>query len=271
MTDQGQAAAVPVHALPEAEQPSDGALIHKVSPLTEGEPLAAVFSLPQKTGDKEERFVLTVSRAGMIKKTPAGELPGPSAQPFTLVRINEGDGLGWVRLTDGKADLLLMTARGMGIRFSEEEVRPMGLVAGGVSGIKLAVGDELIGASNLPAAGEVMILASDGTAKRMPVKEFPLQGRYGQGVIACRMAQAVRLVGMLVGKGTLRGTIHFSRAASRYMRLDEAPQKNRTARGEPVVEVKAGDHLLAITETWDAVALWEEEKKPELKKAAKGS
>jgi DNA gyrase subunit A len=272
VTDQGQAAAVPVHALPEAEKPSDGAPVHKVSPLPEGEPLAAIFSLPHKTGDQEERYLLTASRAGMIKKTPAIELPGPSAQPFTLVKINEGDGLGWVRLTDGKADLLLMTARGMSIRFNEEEVRPMGLVAAGVSGIKLGVGDELIGASTLPAAGEVMILASDGTAKRTPIAEFPLQGRYGQGVIACRLAQAVRLVGMMVGKGTLRGTVHFAQAASRFMRLDEAPQKNRTARGDLVVEVKASDHLLAITETWDAVAMWEEDKKPESsKKAAKGN
>jgi DNA gyrase subunit A len=270
VTDQGQAAAVPVHAVPEAEKPSDGAPFYKVSPLPEGEPLSAVFSLPYKAGNQEERYLLTASRAGMIKKTPTSELPGPSAQPFTLVKINEGDGLGWVRLTDGKADLLLMTARGMSIRFNEEEVRPMGMVAAGVAGIKLGVGDELIGATTLPAAGEVMILASDGTAKRTPIAEFPLQGRYGQGVIACRLAQAVRLVGMMVGKGTLRGTVHFARAASRFMRLDEAPQKNRTARGDRVVEVKAGDHLLAITETWDAVALWEEEKKPESsKKTAK--
>jgi hypothetical protein len=54
------------------------------------------------------------------------------------------------------------------------------------------------------------------------------------------------------------------------MRLDEAPHKNRTARGEEVVEVKPGDHLLAITETWDALALWEEEKKPESKKPDAG-
>jgi DNA gyrase subunit A len=263
VTDQGQAAALPVHALPEAEQPSDGAPVSRVSPLPDGEPLAAVFSMPQKAGGQEERFLMTASRAGMVKKTPAVELPGPSAQPFTLVKINEGDSLGWVRLTDGKTDLLLMTARGMAIRFNEAEVRPMGLVAAGVSGIKLGVGDELIGASTLPASGEVMILASDGSAKRTPISEFPLQGRYGQGVIACRLAQSAQLVGMMVGKGALRGTLHFSRAASRFMRLDEAPLKNRTARGDAVVEVKAGDHLLAITEPWDALALWEEEKKSE--------
>ncbi len=204
VTDQGQTAAVPVHAVPEAEKPSNGTPLHKVSPLPEGEPLAAVFSLPHKMGDQgEQRYLLTASRAGMIKKTPASELPGPSAQPFTLVKINEGDSLGWVRLTDGKADLLLMTARGMSIRFNEEEVRPMRLVAAGVAGIKLGAGDELVGATSLPPAGEVMILASDGTAKRLPLAEFLPQGRYGQGVITCRLAQGVRLVGMMVGKGTL--------------------------------------------------------------------
>jgi len=256
VTDLGQAAAVPVHAVPEAEKPADGVPVHKISPLPEGEPLAAVFSLPHKMGDSVERYLLTASRAGMIKKTPANELPGPSAQPFTLVKINEGDGLGWVRLTDGKADLILMTARGMSIRFNEEEVRPMGLVAAGVAGIKLGVGDEVIGMDLIPETGEVMVLASDGSAKRMPLTEFPAQGRNGQGVIACRLAPTVRLVGMMIGKGAQRGMLHFERAAGRFMRLDEASQKTRTARSEPVVEVKTGDHLLAITETWDGLEGW---------------
>ena len=89
---------------------------------------------------------------------------------------------GW-SLTDGGKEVLLATAQGMAIRFSEEEVRPMGLAAAGVNGIKLGVGDEVIGVQVLPAEGEVFLIASDGKAKRVEQKDFPAQGRYGKGVI----------------------------------------------------------------------------------------
>src|SRR3989304_4365634 len=75
---------------------------------------------------------------GMVKNSLITELPGPSSQTFILVRVNEGDRLGWVGLTDGKKkDILLVTSNGMAIRFKEDDVRPMGLVAAGGNGIKL--------------------------------------------------------------------------------------------------------------------------------------
>ena len=101
-------------------------------------------------------------------KSAISELPGPSAQPFTLVRVNDGDVLGWIVLTDGKKEILLATASGMGIRFNEDDVRPMGLVAAGVNGVKLGIGDLVVGADVLPQTGEVFIITSDGKGKRIP-------------------------------------------------------------------------------------------------------
>ena len=151
--ENGETAGVPVHALPEAENPADGNPYHKVSALTENDKLAVLFTLPPKEERPEGRCVFTCTRQGMVKKSDTAEMPGPTAHPFTLVKVNEGDTLGWVRLTDGKSDVLLATADGMAIRFSEEDVRPMGLVAAGVGGIKLGTRDEVIGMeSYLPRA-----------------------------------------------------------------------------------------------------------------------
>ena len=72
----------------------------------------------------------------------------------------------------------------MAIRFKEDDVRPMGLVAAGVNGIKLDDGVEVVGAEILPAEGEIFLMTSDGKAKRVEQKEFPTQGRYGKGVTA---------------------------------------------------------------------------------------
>ena len=86
-------------------------------------------------------------------------------------------------MTDGiKKDIMLATSQGMGIRFSEEEVRPMGLVAAGVSGMKLEEKDGVIGMEILPSEGNIFLLASDGKAKRLEHSDMPQQGRYGKGV-----------------------------------------------------------------------------------------
>jgi DNA gyrase subunit A len=252
ITESGEAAAIPVHSIPEARKPSDGALIPQVSPLSTRDKLAAIFSLPPKKDLAEGWHVIAATRGGMVKKTSVAEFPGPAAKPFTLVKVNQGDRLGWVKLSDGKSDILMVTGKGMAIRFSEDKVRPMGLVAAGVMGIKLKVGDEVIGMDLLPQKGEVFLLASNGKAKRVPPIDFPKQGRYGQGVVAWKLPEAVRLVGMGVGKGTVRATLHLAKYAPKMTRLDDAPTRKRTAqRGAEVVSVKAGDRIVGFSLPWD--------------------
>ena len=188
---------------------------------------------------------------GMVKKSLVSELPGPSAQTFKLANVNDGDSLGWVVLVDGGKEILLATAQAMAIRFSEEEVRPMGLAAAGVNGIKLGVGDFVIGVQILPAEGEIFLVASDGKAKRVEQKDFPVQGRYGKGVIGWELPARVTLAGLAAGKKNDIITLHMVKAAPKMTRLDAAPLRKRSAvRGEPVVEVKPGDGVLEITEVW---------------------
>lgn len=270
VSDRGRAAAIPVHAIPEAEDFTQGVAFTSISPLDGSEPLAAIFALPsERTRESEGRYVMTVTRGGMVKKTAVAELPGPSAQSFWLAKVNEGDTLGWVLLTDGKADILLATAQGMAIRFSEEDVRPMGLVAAGVGGIKLGVGDEVIGAAALTHPGQVFFLASDGKAKRVENKEFPRQGRYGQGVIVWKQVRGMRLVGILAGKTGTRGTILFVRSAARAVRLEEAAPRSRSATGARLLELKPGDAPLEVVAIWDALSPWGGTSSEELKASAR--
>jgi DNA gyrase subunit A len=248
----GLAAAVAVHTLPEAEKISDGNLFNKQSPLQADEMPVAAFCLPaRKSALPEETCVLTVTRGGMVKKSAIGDLPGPSAQTFRLANVNDGDNLGWAVLTDGKKEVLLATAQGMAIRFSEEEVRPMGLAAAGVNGIKLGVGDEVIGAEVLPVEGELLLVASDGKAKRVEQKDFPAQGRYGKGVIGWELPMRVKLAGLAAGKKNDIVTLHLVKAAPKMTRMDAAALRKRSAiRGDVVAEVKPGDAVLGVTEEW---------------------
>jgi DNA gyrase subunit A len=246
VAENGEAAAIPTHVLQEASKPSEGIPFHKISPLMENQILVAAFSLPAKDGRVEDQYILTVTYQGMVKKSPLSDLPGPTAQSFTMVRVNDGDELGWYHLTSGKDEVLLVTANGMAIRFTEEEVRPMGLVAAGVMGIKLQGDDYLVGATLIPQRGEIFLVATDGTGKRLTTKQFPRQGRYGQGVIAWKLPEDVQVAGVTAGKGTRRVTLDFAKMATKFIRLDAAPLQGRTARGREIIEMKPGDRVTGL-------------------------
>ena len=272
VNERGEAAAIPVHIVPEAASPAEGAAIDKISPLPSDVPLAGVFCLPPRNERPIGWFLLTISRQGMIKKSALEDLPGPSARSFPVVKINPRDRLGWLLFSQGKQEILLATALGMAIRFHEEEVRPMGLAAAGVTAMKLADRDELAGADLLTPEGQVLLMASDGYAKRMPVSQFPLQRRYGQGVIAVRLSPGAKVIGLAVGGESTAATIHFRKQAARQILFREAPLQTRAPRGLSIVEIKPGDGIVRLSKVIDFSAdglSAEESPKPPRRRAPK--
>lgn len=99
--------------------------------------------------------------------------------------------------------------------------------------------DKLLATLLIPVANDKIIalyFASDGKAKRVPANDFPVQGRYGRGVIAWVLPKAVRLAGIATGKPNAVATVHLLKAAPKSTRLDAAPVRKRSAvRGEAVV------------------------------------
>lgn len=261
VSSNGEAGALQVQNLPEAGSPDEGTPLHKVCALSEKDQLSALFTLPPRDQRPENLFVTTCTRQGLLKKSAASDIPGPSANPFTLVKINEDDDLGWVRLTDGSAELLLTTADGMAIRFKEDEFRPMGLVAAGVGGIKLQVRDIVIGMEIVKSGENLLFVTSDGKAKRVAVDQFPVQGRYGQGVLAWKLPRTAQLAGTATGKDNTRITLHLSKLAPKMIRFDEAPQQTRAATtGKQVVELRSDDEVIALTAIWESDAVPAEKK-----------
>jgi DNA gyrase subunit A len=251
VAEDGKAAAVTMQAVPETDKPSMGVPYARLSALQDNDHLTVVFSLPTRSERPEGWFVLTATRQGMVKKTGLEELPGPSASTFTLARVNQGDRLGWLRLTNGQKDICLLSASGMAIRFSEGDIRPMGLVAAGVLGIKLAGEDEVVGLELLPGEGDLLLVATDGSAKRVPVDQFPRQGRYGQGIVAWKLPPKVHAIGLALGKGPARLTLHLDKLAPKMIRMDGAPLQTRAARGKPIQDLKSGDSVLFLTIPWE--------------------
>jgi len=254
VSENGEAAAIPAHTVPEAEKPSLGTHITKLTPFNGDVQLGSVFGVPHKDDRDESWYVVTVTEQSMLKKSEISELPGPSAQLFTLVKVNEKDKVVSIRLSDGKKDIFLVTSQGKAIRFNEEDVRPMGLVAAGVNGMKLDQSDRIIGMEMLPKKGELFFLTATGRAKRVEQDDFPIQGRYGKGVIAWKIPEGDELVGMTAGKGTMRVTIHLKEFAPKSARLDDAPLQTRVAqKGKDVVEMRDDDRVTLLTVPWEMI------------------
>ncbi|NPV86396.1 MAG: DNA topoisomerase 4 subunit A [Anaerolineae bacterium] len=267
VSESGKAASVTVESLPETEVFENGTPLSKVTPCGVDFKVAAIFSTPAREKIEGEKYIFLVTRAGLVKKTAIAELPGPSAQLFTVVKVNPGDAVIWSGLSHGNNDIVLFTSLGMAIRFSEHDVRPMGLVAAGVAGIKLASDDAVIGASRFDAKGHVLLLSSLGRAWHVLCEDFPLQGRYGQGVIACRLNRGERITARLFGKPNHSGILRFSKAASRAVRVDMVAVKKRGLAGQPAVEIKAGDQIVGLTDILDDLDFWQHQDSPAARRA----
>ena len=260
VTTEGNSAAIASLSIPVQRDNNNAVPAHKVAPLHPNDILQTVFTVPIDTEDLPERYVITVTRQGMIKRSAVKDLPGVSVSDFVLCKVNPDDELFQVLISDGNQDVLIATASGMCIRFSETEVRSMGLVAAGVNAIKLKEGDSIVGASLLSDKDEVALLTRLGLAKRVPASDFPVQGRYGQGVIGWKLGERDQIAAMLVGKLTDKGITHFSKTASKVFTVTNAVSRKRAANGQSMYPLKAGDEVIGFTTMMDYSDYWGEEK-----------
>ena len=138
----------------------------------------------EKGGDfDEEHYLVMVTKNGLIKRTRLDAYKNIRKSGLIALGLNEGDELAWVRLTDGKDELVIATRNGMAIRFSENDVRPMSRTAMGVKAISLKPGDNVVGMVAAREDACILTVTDKGQGRRTPVSDYPVQGRNGMGKI----------------------------------------------------------------------------------------
>ena len=183
---------VKAHELPRQSRTAKGVLAQSVLPFAPDERIRAIID----TRDYESyKYLVMVTKLGQAKRTKFSRYES-AYKTLKAINMLEGDELVEVHATNGKSDVLLFTRHGQGIRFSEDELRPMGRSTRGVRGIRLREGDEVVGASVSETGDEVLMLTSGGYGKRTKISEFPQRRRGGMGVKAYKLT-AVR--GELIG------------------------------------------------------------------------
>jgi DNA gyrase subunit A len=128
-------------------------------------------------------YVLFVTKQGKVKKTELEAYSHPRAGGIQAISLDDDDEVITTRRTDGQREVMIASKLGMIIRFTEEEVRPMGRGASGVRGIEVEDGDAVICADVVQEGVTILTVTERGFGKRTPLDEYRLQGRAGKGII----------------------------------------------------------------------------------------
>jgi DNA gyrase subunit A len=168
---------------------------------------------------------------------------------FTVINIDENDKLIAAFLTAEGPEVMLTTAAGLSIRFNTDDVRPTGLPAGGMRGIKLQEGEDRVVAAFIPDdSAYIWTISNDGVAKISQGEEYPLQGRAGQGVITMRLPKSSKyLAAATQGKLDENIVVIGSMGSHQSIKISSAPHIKRGRNGgEFVVTFIMGEEVAGV-------------------------
>ncbi len=240
LTANGRAVILPMHRIPAGSDPEDCVKLAEFS----RDAGLVVAGLVLREGAEPEGYLCLVSRQGRIKRVTLSDLAAVRGHEATVMGLEAGDTLLTAFATPGQGELILVTAGGQAIRFAEEEVRPMGLPAAGVLGIKLGPGDSVVGAGPVEPKGYLLLVSRLGLGKRTDLEQYPRQGRYGQGVIAMPMAgDKDTLVAAVVGGSRDRLLLVSRKGNNKLILVKTVPEMARTTRGKALIAIRGRDEV----------------------------
>ena len=251
-TNQGRVYRAKVHELPDAGRDARGQHVANLMAFKPDEEIAQVLSFKDYNAAP---FLVLATKNGLVKKTPLSEYDSPRTGGLIAISLKPGDEVVSASLVRNGDELLLVSKKGMSLRFTthDESLRSMGRSTSGVIGMKFRAGDELLTMARVDSQssqGAFVFTATDGGyGKKTPIDEYRLQGRGGIGIKAAKIDEESRgsLVSALVLEDsdeilaiTSAGTVMRTPAA-------EVRQTGRDSMGVRLVNLDAGTTLLSVT------------------------
>jgi DNA gyrase, A subunit len=245
-TNKGKVYRIKAYEIPELGRTARGTPIINLIQIEAGEKINAVIPVEDFDSDKNLFFA---TRQGIVKKTPLADYVNIRKGGLIAIHLREDDELIGVKLTDGKQEIIMGTAEGMSIRFSEGDVRTMGRSATGVKGIQLSDGDEVIDMDVVDLNRDVLIVTAKGYGKRTPVSEYRIQSRGGKGIKTINVTEKNgRVVGLKVVNDdndlmiiTTSGTIIRTSVAG-------ISEMGRYTQGVRLIHIREDDEVSSVTE-----------------------
>ena len=247
-TDKGRVYRLKCYEVPEGSRQSKGINIANLLPISNDEKVTSMIRVPEFDEDK---YLIMVTRRGIIKRIALNAYNTARKGGLIALELNEGDELAWVRMTDGNANVIVATKKGVSIRFKETDVRPMGRLARGVKAISLKEGDEVVGMSVVRDGGLVLTVSETGYGRLSKPEDYRIQSRGGKGLTNYHVEKygdvaAIKVVDLDDDIIMISQDGIIIRIAAESIRVCSRPSKGvtlmKTGEGDRVVTVARAPH-----------------------------
>ena len=247
-TDKGRVYRLKCYEVPEGSRQSKGINIANLLPISNDEKVTSMIRVPEFD---EEKYLIMVTRKGIIKRIALNAYNTARKGGLIALELNEGDELAWVRMTDGNANVIVATKKGVAIRFKETDVRPMGRLARGVKAISLKEGDEVVGMSVVRDGGLVLTVSETGYGRLSKPEDYRIQSRGGKGLTNYHVEKygdvaAIKVVDLDDDIIMISQDGIIIRIAAESIRVCSRPSKGvtlmKTGEGDRVVTVARAPH-----------------------------
>jgi len=243
-SSQGRVYWIKVHEIPQAGRAAKGRSIVNLLRLKEHETVNT--SLVVK-GFSEDQYVVMATKKGIIKKSALSAYSHPRTEGIIAIRLDEGDGLVGVEVTDGQQDVVLGTRKGKLIRVSEKDARPVGRMSRGVRGIRLVGDDEVVGMEVVTPHATLLTVTENGYGKRTRTEEYRTKSRGGQGNITIKTdARNGEVVGMIQVTDEDQLIMVSSDGKIIRMKASQIPVIGRNTKGVRLIVLEEGGKVVSF-------------------------
>jgi len=242
-TNQGRVYRQKVHEIPSAARDARGRHIANVLALLPDEEIRQVFN----TRDYGEgKYLVLATKAGMVKKTEFSAYNTVLKDAGIIaIRLTDGDELVGVQLTDGEADLLIVSARGQAARFAEEQVRATGRGTQGVRAMNLDKGDRVLAIAVADDDADLLVVTGNGYGKRTALTEYPRKGRPTKGVRTIKVSDKKgELITARIVRGGQQLLLMSELGQVIRIEVDAVKRMGRSTEGVRLMDVSDDDRVM---------------------------
>ena len=245
-TNTGKAHKIKAFEIPEAGRTAKGTPAVNFLNLLQRERITTVIPIKDFSEDK---YLIAVTKQGTIKKTPISEFDTQRSTGLIAIKLRDDDQLIGIKETTGSNQVIIVTKQGKCISFSEEDVRSMGRIAGGVRAIKLDKDDEVVAMELVEPGQELLVVTENGYGKRTPVKEYKIQVRGGKGLLTYdkgKFSKTGALVGAMAVDDDDEVLMINSDGIIIRIKANEVSKLGRATQGVKIMKVEDDTKIVAI-------------------------
>lgn len=245
-SDQGKVYSEKAYQIPDANRSDKGIPIVNILSLDAGERITAAVVVHDFN---ESAFCTMATMKGRIKRVSLAEFASVRPSGLIAMSIDKGDELGWVRLTSGKDEVILVTAGGQALRIPESAVRAMGRQAGGVAGIKLQGNDQVASMEVVEKDGYLLVVTEQGFGKRTALSEYAAKGRATGGMATINQGSLEKIGRVSVARVVQEeDEVTLITRSGMVLRLavKGIPTSGRATRGMRLMDVILGDTVASV-------------------------